>query len=53
MSFERIVKDIQGATRKQYSAEGKIGIVLDGLSSEHSQRRAAPQLIRLLPLHPT
>ena len=28
---EKIVKDIQRATRKQYSAEEKIRIVLDGL----------------------
>ncbi len=36
MSSERIVKDIRRATRKQYSAEGKIRIVLDGLRGEHS-----------------
>jgi transposase len=36
MSSERIVKDIRRATRKQYSAEEKIRIVLDGLRSEHS-----------------
>jgi transposase len=30
------VKDIRRATRKQYSAEEKIRIVLDGLSGEHS-----------------
>ena len=30
MSSERIVKDIRRATRKQYSAEEKIRIVLDG-----------------------
>jgi transposase len=30
-SSERIVKDIRRATRKQYSAEEKIRIVLDGL----------------------
>jgi transposase len=33
---ERIVKDIRRATRKQYSAEEKIRIVLDGLRGEHS-----------------
>jgi transposase len=33
---ERIVKDIRRATRKQYSAEGKIRFVLDGLRGEHS-----------------
>jgi len=31
MSSERIVKDIRRATRKRYSAEEKIRIVLDGL----------------------
>ena len=30
------LKDIRRATRKQYSAEEKIRIVLDGLRSEHS-----------------
>jgi transposase-like protein len=36
MPSERIVKDICRATRKQYSAEEKIRIVLDGLRGEHS-----------------
>ena len=36
MSSERIAKDIRRATRKQYSAEKKIRIVLDGLRGEHS-----------------
>ena len=36
MSSERIVKDIRRATRKQYSAEKKIRIVLNGLHGEHS-----------------
>ena len=31
---EKIVKDIKRATRKQYSAEEKITIVLDGLKGE-------------------
>ena len=35
-SSERIVKEIRRATRKQYSAEEKIRIVLDGLRGEHS-----------------
>jgi transposase len=30
------VRDIRRATRKQYSAEEKIRIVLDGLRGEHS-----------------
>ena len=36
LSSEEIVKDIRRATRKQYSAEEKIRIVLDGLRGEHS-----------------
>jgi transposase len=36
LSSERIVKDIRRARRKQYSAEEKIRIVLDGLRGEHS-----------------
>src|ERR1700722_6748741 len=36
LSSERIVKDIRRATRKQYSAEEKIRIVLDGLRGEDS-----------------
>lgn len=35
-SSERIVKDIRRATRKQYSAEERIRVVLDGLRGEHS-----------------
>jgi transposase len=35
-SSEQIVKDIRRATRKQYSAEEKIRIVLDGLRGEAS-----------------
>ncbi|WP_422055037.1 hypothetical protein [Shimia sp.] len=31
---EKIVTDIKRATRKQYSTEGKIRIVLDGLFGE-------------------
>jgi transposase len=33
---ERLVRDIRRATRKQYSAEEKIRIVLDGLCGEVS-----------------
>src|SRR5450631_4381350 len=36
LSSERIVRIIRRATRKQYSAEEKIRIVLDGLRGEHS-----------------
>ena len=35
-SSEQLVKDIRRATRKQYSAEEKIRIVLDGLRGEYS-----------------
>ena len=35
-SGEQIVKDIKRKTRKQYSAEEKIRIVLDGLRGEES-----------------
>ena len=34
MTSDKIVKDIQCATRKQYSSEEKIRIVLDGLRGE-------------------
>jgi transposase len=33
---ERLVRDIRRVTRKQYSAEGKIRIVLDGLRGDAS-----------------
>ena len=33
-SSEKVVKDIRRATRKQYSAEEKIRVVLDGLRGE-------------------
>ena len=36
VSSEKIVKDIRRRTRKKYSAEEKIRIVLDGLRSEES-----------------
>ena len=35
-SSEKVVKDIRRATRKQYSAEEKIRIVLDGLRGEET-----------------
>ena len=35
-SSEKLVKDIRRATRKHYSAEEKIRIVLDGLRGEES-----------------
>src|SRR2546423_1856518 len=36
LSSEEMVKGIRRATRKRYSAEDKIRIVLDGLRGEHS-----------------
>ncbi|MCB1467137.1 MAG: IS3 family transposase, partial [Rhizobiaceae bacterium] len=33
---EKVIKDIRRATRKQYSAEEKIRIVLEGLRGEES-----------------
>jgi transposase len=36
LSSEQVVKDIRRTTRRQYSAEEKIRIVLDGLRGEHS-----------------
>ena len=36
LSSEEVVKDIRRATRKQYSAEEKIRIVLEGLRGEES-----------------
>ncbi len=36
LSSEQVVKDIRRATRRQYSADEKIRIVLDGLRGEHS-----------------
>ena len=36
LSSEEVVKGIRRATRKRYSAEEKIRIVLDGLRGEHS-----------------
>ncbi len=43
-SSERIVKDIRRATRKQYSAEEKIRIVLDGLRGECRREGIAESL---------
>ena len=40
-SAERVVKDIRRATRRHFSAEDKIRIVLEGLRGEvHAGRRA-------------
>lgn len=41
-SSERVIKDIRRNTRKQYGAEEKIRIVLDGLRGEDSIDDAVP-----------
>ena len=38
---EKVVKDIRRTTRKQYSAEEKVRIVMDGLKGEESIVRGA------------
>ena len=40
---ERVVQDIRRATRKHYSAEDKIRIVLDGLRGEASSLASCPR----------
>jgi len=40
---ERVVKDIRRQTRKQYSAEEKIRIVLEGLRGEEHCRAMPPR----------
>ena len=40
---EKVVKDIRRATRKQYSAEEKIRIVLEGLRGEDCRREGIAQ----------
>jgi transposase len=39
---EKVIKDIRRKTRKQYSAEEKIRIVLEGLARRGEHRRAVP-----------
>ncbi len=39
---EKVVRDIRRATRKQYSAEEKIRIVLSGLRGEDTRAASAP-----------
>ena len=41
-SAEKVVRDIRRATRKQYSAEEKIRIVLSGLRGEDSIAELSP-----------
>ena len=45
---EKVVKDIRRATRKQYSAEEKIRIVLDGLKGEDSIAELCRALCQIL-----
>jgi len=45
---EKIVKDIKRATRKQYSSEEKIRIVLDGLRGEVVLSRFSSGLFRAI-----
>ncbi len=58
---EQVIKDVRRATRKQYSAEEKIRIVLEGLRGEesiakhhatpmHKERPEAWPRARLLPV---
>ena len=54
-SAEKVIKDIRRVTRKQYGAEEKIRIVLDGLRGEDSiaalcrrSRRVAPARCRII-----
>ena len=50
-SGEKIVKDIKRATRKQYSSEEKIRIVLDGLREEGSTSKLCRPLPGSARLH--
>jgi hypothetical protein len=43
-SSEKIIRDIRRKTRKQYSAEEKIRIVLDGLRGEDSIAKPEPRI---------
>lgn len=49
---ERLVKDIRRATRKHYSAEDKIRVVLDGLRGEESIAALSPRTLVLLRYDP-
>ena len=53
-SAEQTVRDIRRATRRQYSSEEKIRIVLEGLRGEESIAEGAvtvtPQIGHMLPL---
>ncbi|TCS23498.1 hypothetical protein EDC31_13028 [Acidomonas methanolica] len=44
-SGERLIRDIRRATRRQYSAEEKIRIVLDGLRGESDPAPNVPSVL--------
>jgi hypothetical protein len=48
-SAEKIVKDVRRRTRRQFSAEEKIRIVLEGLRGAESMRRFVAASCRNLP----
>ena len=47
-SGERIVKDMKRKTRKRYSAEEKIRIVLDGLRGVPPRRHSAGAVLQMV-----
>ena len=50
-SSEQIIRDIKRKTRKQYGAEEKIRIVLDGLRGEDTSTRSDATFGANLPRH--
>jgi hypothetical protein len=46
---EKVVQDIRRATRKHYSAEEKIRIVLEGLRGEDRSRQPGPSVTPMQP----
>jgi len=51
-SSEKIIRDIKRKTRKQYGAEEKIRIVLDGLRGEDSIAAGRGSHIMLMAVYP-
>ena len=45
---EQVVKDIRRATRRHFSAEDKIRIVLDGLLGDASSLASCPRMMRVV-----
>ena len=43
---EKVIKDIRRATRKQYSAEEKIGVAFDGLKGGHGSAGGMVSILR-------